>query len=94
MEKDEKAVLECYRLLYKASTPSANFDALMEAAEVNERGEKIIDYMAYEIKQEDLDRIIELVLKKYKFKGYMKQMFKNTIYLGCSPRKKDSHNVC
>ena len=41
-QNEEKAIWECYRRLYKASTPSADFDELVKNASINESGEKQI----------------------------------------------------
>jgi len=84
--KEDQAIMECYKLLFKASTPSADFEELFENAEINERGQKVIDFMSYEIDKKEYDLIIKSVIKKYKFKRYKAQQFKTTIALGCSPR--------
>jgi hypothetical protein len=92
ISKNDRAILECYTELFVNSTPSANFKELMDNAEINEKGQKVIDFMAYEIEEEKYDEIIELMINKHKFKGYMIQMFKNTIALGCSPKFKRKDN--
>jgi len=90
--KEEKAMWECYRLLYANSTPSANFDELVENAEFNERGQKEIDFNAYEIEEEKFFEIVDGVLKTNKIKGYRAQAFRNSILLGCSPKFKKNIN--
>jgi hypothetical protein len=42
-KNEEAAMWSCYRTLYKASDPPANFDDLMRDAPVNEKGQKVID---------------------------------------------------
>lgn len=86
--KEEKAMWQCYRLLYENSNPSANFDELVENAELNERGQKVIDFDSYEIEEEKFYEIMDGVLKENKIKGYRAQAFRNSILLGCSPRFK------
>lgn len=86
--KEDLAILECYRLLYISSSPKADFDKLVEEAPMNEFHQKVIDYMDYEIEEKLCMEIIDFVIKKYKFKGYKVNQFKNTILLGCSPKFK------
>lgn len=87
--KIEEALKECYRRLYKASTPSADFDELFENADTDENGYKVIDFMAYEIEEEKMEQIISDVIKEYKVKPQHKaKIFRNTILLGASPKTK------
>lgn len=93
MKKDkiDTALLHCYRQLYAHSTPAANFDKLLEEAKTNQFGQKVIDFMSYELDEELFRDILEQTIVDYKIKNYQKQMFRNTIFLGCSPKfkKKD-----
>lgn len=88
--KEDKAMWECYRLLYENSNPQANFDELVENAEFNERGQKVIDFDSYEIEEEKFYEIMEVVLIANKIKGYRAQAFRNSVLLGCSPKFKKS----
>jgi hypothetical protein len=92
MTKEEKkldqALLECYTLLYAASEPKGDFQALMDNSEKNELGQKVIPMDDYEIDCETMEEIVNLTIKKYKLKGFRIQQFRNTIYLGCSPKTK------
>lgn len=86
---EEAALLECYRRLYKAATPSANFDELMAKAYVDEHGMKHIPFNDYEIEDEYMKDIIEDVIKEYKIKPQLRQQaFRVTIHLGASPKTK------
>lgn len=86
---EELAVRECYRRLYKASTPSADFEELMAKAYVDEKGMKHIPFNDYEIEEEHMESIIEDVIKEYGIKTkYRQQAFKFTILLGASPKTK------
>jgi hypothetical protein len=86
MKKEDEALMKCYVELYKNSTPQADFKLLVENATINERGQKEIDFMSYEIEEEVYQKIVNSVIKEYKIRGFMKQRFKNTIALGCSPK--------
>ena len=87
-KKIDKAMFECYSLLYEHSTPSANFQELMDNAEINQFGQKVIDFDSYCLEQDKFDQLMNSVIKKYKFNGYLAKRFRATIYLGCSPRFK------
>jgi hypothetical protein len=87
--KIDDALLDCYIELYKHADPPADFQHLMDTAELNDRGQKVIDFMAYELDHETFDRILEESIKKHKIKGYKAQMFRNTIWMGCSPKYKN-----
>ena len=85
--KEEMAIGECYRRLYKAATPSADFDLLVENATIDEMG-KHIPFLDYEIEEDKFESIIEDVIKEFKIKPSHKQPFRVTIMLGCSPKFK------
>jgi hypothetical protein len=88
-KNEEAAMMECYRRLYKASTPSADFDQLVEEAPVNEQGRKVIDFMAYEIDEPEYTQILEDVIKEFKIKPkYRAKALSMSILLGCSPKFK------
>lgn len=92
MNKEDRAIMECYVELFKQSNPSADFEQLVENADINERGQKVIDFMSYEIEEKLYTEIVDSIIKKYKFKNYKVQQFKNTIALGCSPKFKTNDN--
>jgi hypothetical protein len=84
----ENAMLECYRELYKHSTPSADFDILMKTADKNEFDQLIIPFIDYEIDSSVMDEIIKNTCKKYRFNRHTSVLFRNSILLGCSPKTK------
>lgn len=90
--KEEQAFQECYQLLYENGEPKADFKKLVEEAEFNKQGQKVIDFNAYEIEEEKFYEILEDVIKRYKIKSYRAQAFRNSILLGCSPKLKKSIN--
>lgn len=93
MSKEEKLgeiLREMYVELYKESTPSVDFEELMANASTNEQGQKVIDYMAYEIEKDKFDDIVDNVMSKYKLTKYDKHRLKMSIYLGASPKYKQN----
>jgi len=86
-DKEEKLIRDCYRELFANSEPSADFDALMENATINNRGEKEIPFMDHEIEDVLLYKIIDKYAKQLKPK-WERRRFKNSILLGCSPKTK------
>lgn len=91
-QKNDAAIMDCYIELYKNSKPQADFRELMDNAPLNEHGQRVVDFMSYEIEEEKYDEIVNSIMNKHKFKGYYKQMFKTTILLGCSPKIKRKEN--
>jgi hypothetical protein len=88
-KNEEAAMWECYRRLYKASKPSADFDQLLKDAPTNEQGQKAIDYMAYEISIDDYNEIVNGIIKEFKLKPkYRVELFRRTMILGASPKFK------
>lgn len=88
IDKNTKAVNECYRLLYKHSTPPADFDQLLENSPTNDLGQKDIGFMSYKIDKDTYSEIVDKVIKKHNFTGVKKEQFKFTIAMGCSPKFK------
>ena len=93
MKKDKitEAVFDCLRELYANSEPSADFDKLFEEAPTNEQGQKVIDFMAYEIDKEKMEEIVDkhkAKLKKRRMSKLMIDSFSFNVYLGASPKTK------
>lgn len=85
----DKALMHCYRELFANSTPAASFDELLKNSTVNDRGQREIPFMDYEIEESVFDEIVEDTTKLYKIKHkILKQSFRNTILMGCSPKFK------
>lgn len=87
-KKLESIVWDIYRVLFKNSTPPADFDELVENAETNKRGEKVIDFRAYELEEKLFDELMEAELSKHKLPKWQKKSIRNTVLLGCSPKYK------
>ena len=92
-EKIDKILNEIYVRLYKESTPTADFNELVENAVINEFGQKEIAFMDYEITDEALDSIIKKTMKEYRVPKVYRDKFKYTIYLGCSPKTKNIKQI-
>ena len=93
-DKDERILWEIYRELFKQSEPSADFDQLVEDAIIDEDGRKHIPYNDYAIDGEEMDKIIESVLKKNRIPVWRRPSYRFAILLGCSPttKRKDDYN--
>ena len=87
MKKPYDIIMDISRELYMNATPSADFDKLVENAEVVD-GIKQIPYDEYEIEEE----ILEAILRKHfiinKVNGRMKSAIRFEVMLGCSPKTK------
>ena len=83
--KAQKIIWDIYRELYANSEPKADFDELVNSAEKNEKGEKIIPFENYFIDQEVMDEIIEKHLKNKRLTKLAKNAIKVNVYLGSSP---------
>jgi hypothetical protein len=88
----DKVMLELYREVYKAATPSANFDELYENAPTNEIGERVIDFDSYVVENEVLDKIFEDTMKKFKVPKWRYNAYRVHYYLGATPRSKPAKN--
>lgn len=87
MDKESKIIWEIYRKLYEAATPSADFDELVANASVNDRGQKEIDFNSYKLDEKVFHEIMEDEINKHKrLPKWKKQMIRNTLLLGCSPK--------
>jgi len=84
-KKEEQLMLDCYRELFAKSNPKGDFDKLMAEATINKRGEKEIPFDDYEIDDGLLREIIDKYAKQVHPK-WKRLRFRNTIFLGCSPR--------
>ena len=84
--KLEQIVWDIYVDMYANSEPSADFKELVEEAEINEDGRKVIKYNDYIIDQKIADEIIDKHIKSNKLKDYEKKQVKVSIHLGVSPK--------
>lgn len=87
-ERDKEILWEMYRLAFRASTPSADFDELVANAVMNERGQLEIPFLDYECDEDTLQQIVDDTMKKYKIPTWRRKQFSVAFYLGCSPKTK------
>ena len=84
-KKWNEILIDCYHQMYKRSTPKLNFKKEFKARTLEHQF-----YNKYTIDQKVCDEIIDNTIKKYKITGYQRQVFRNSVYLGLSPKFK--HN--
>ena len=84
--KEDQIMWDIYRDLFKEATPSGDFDKLVEDAPINERGQKDIGFMNYEISEDLFNQILDRHLKGKRITKLKQRMIRNTVLLGCSPR--------
>lgn len=91
-DKVSEALWDCLVELYANSTPSADFNKLVEEAPINDRGQKEIPFMDHEIDFNKMEEIVEKhrskLLKHSRNKHFHEKQFNFNIYLGCSPKTK------
>lgn len=86
--KIDLALHEAYVQAYKLAEPSADFDYLVETAEVMSDGKKNIHFENYFLEDDIAENILTEVAKKYKLSKFMKSQLNIAYYLGCSPASK------
>jgi len=84
--KINKLIVDIYTEVYFNSTPSADFKELMDNAEINGRGQKVIKFDDYVIDETLFNEIVDRHLDKSNFFVYIKKGIKNSLYLGAMPR--------
>lgn len=80
-------MMDCYRELFANSNPKGDFDQLVQNATTNERGQKEIPFMDYEIEENKMMEIIGKYQRKIR-RSWEKESFKTAVLLGCSPKSK------
>lgn len=90
--KYEDAIAECYRILFAKSEPPGDFDKMVEEAELDELGRKVIPYWNFEVEEGVMEGTISEMIKKYKIPKHKQTAFRSTILLGCSPKTKRNGN--
>ena len=87
-ERDYEIMHLLYKRSFAESTPSADFDELLEKAELNSRGQKVIPFMDYECDNKKLKEIFDTTMKEYKVPKHRIKDFSFHFWLGCSPKSK------
>lgn len=91
-DKLELALHEAYIKACKLAEPSADFDTLVENAEIMSDGKKNIHFENYFLDEDIEENILNEVAKKYKLSKYMKGQLHIAYCLGCSPATKRKEN--
>ena len=81
-------VFDIYRELYENSEPKADFDILVENAEIMSDGRKYIPYNDYEIDGDLMDEIINKHMIRNRLNKLDKQAIRIEILLECSQKTK------
>jgi len=87
-KKIEDVMTSIYTELYAVSEPSVSWNYLLESAELNEQGQKIIPYNDHLIDQDVYEEIVKRHLKESKLPKWRKDAVSRGILLGCSPKFK------
>jgi len=87
-KKIEDVMTSIYTELYAVSEPSVSWDYLIETAELNEQGQKVIPYNDYQIDESIYEEIVKRHLKELKVPKWRKEAVSRGILLGCSPKFK------
>ena len=87
-KKINDVMTSIYTELYAVSEPSVSWNYLLESAELNERGQKVIHYNDYLIDQEIYEEIVKRHLKESKLPKWRREAVSRGILLGCSPKFK------
>ena len=77
--KEQKILWKILKEMYAVATPPADFDQIVESAEKNERGQKIVPYKEHEVSQEKYDEILEANLNNQRLTKLKKQMIRNNV---------------
>lgn len=85
IERLKDLLMDTYRELYENSTPSVDFDLLVETAEVTEDGIKVIPYQDYYIDEDKYKEIVNKNIAKMKMTKAEENEFRMVAFLGCGP---------
>lgn len=85
-ERDQEILHTLYKRSFAASTPPADFDELLEKAEINKFGQKVIPFMDHECSNEKLQEIFDSTMDEYKVPKDRIKAFSFHFWMGCSPR--------
>ena len=86
-EKLLQKVLDIYTEMYAQATPPANFSELLENAEINELGQKVINFNDYILDAKVGDEIIRKHCRW--LRDFDKKAIMFSVYLGVSPKYKN-----
>ena len=84
-----KICMDVLRELYQNSTPQADFDELIQNAQRDEDGRKIIPYDDYIIEEQLMVDIVNKHIKENNLNKSDSDVIKYEVYLGPSPKTKE-----
>lgn len=93
MTKLEKAYYSCMTKMYQASEPSANFQELLDNADINENGLKDIHYENYLIDRDVAVEIFDETVKEFKIPKHQITYLSRAVWLGASPKFKKNNET-
>jgi len=85
-EMDQEIMNTLFRKAFAASNPPGDYDEMLEKAELNQFGQKIIPFMDYECSHEKLQEIFDTTMEEYKVPRNKIRAFSFHFWMGCSPR--------
>lgn len=91
---DNELLHELFRRVYRVSSPPANYDELLENAEVNERGQKVIPFDDYECSIDVMEEVLKQFFIDYNITSeWDKRRFSYSYWLGPTPKTKKSPDM-
>lgn len=85
-DKNNEILNEMFRRAFDASTPRGDWGELLEKAEINKEGQKVIPFNDYICPHEKLEDIFNSVIKEYKVPKHLISAFSFSFWLGPSPK--------
>lgn len=86
-EKLKQKVMDIYTEMYAQATPPADFNKLLENAEINKLGQKVINFNDYILDAKVGDEIIRKHCRW--LRDFDKKQISVAVHLGASPRYKN-----
>jgi len=86
LSKVDKIIWQCYRDIYSNSKPIADFDKLVEEAQLDNYDRKIIDFNSYTIDENLFNELVEKNYKGKRLNDFEKRSIKISLMLGCTPK--------
>ena len=83
-QKIDKIFHEIYRRVFKVSTPSLDWDEMINSTDLRNK----FDYNNYECDEQIMKDIVENVLKEFKVPKTLRSSFLISFWLGSSPKSK------
>ena len=85
-ETDEDIINELFRRAFAASTPKGDWDEMLDKADVDKEGKKIIPFEDYKCPKNVMNKIFDDVMKEFNVSDVGRKSFKVIFWMGPSPR--------